>query len=728
MPIKFDRKRKVLHLYNNEISYLFHISPDNKLIHLYFGSYLSDFDLNTMKINTNNYYSYFDGSKEIFKTTDDFNYETSSMEYPCFGLGDYRPCAIKIKGPLGDYNSDFEFVRFKTYKGKRKLKGLPSIRDNKEEFETLEVYLIDKVSKVELVLSYSISSSLPVITRSVKVINKNEEDIHVLNLYSACLDFKTSKYKMYYLSGRYGKERNIRCNKLLSGEQRICSLEGKSSHNFSPFAAICDLNTSEDYGNVYSTTLLYSGNFDLKVKVDQCDTTRLLIGINPETFDYCLESNQEVVSPEAVLLYTNKGLGEMSRIYHKLFMNHLIHPYWKEAKRPLLLNSWEGCYFNFNTEKLIAIIDEAHKLGIEMFVLDDGWFGKRDNDSCSLGDWYVNKDKIDLHKIVDHLHSLNMKFGLWFEPEMICPKSDLYKKHPDYVIAAPGRNMTLMRHQAMLDMSKKEVCDNVYNQMKKMIDEYHIEYIKWDHNRAMTEAFSASLSKEHMGEFAHRFMLGTYSVLERINKNYPHILIESCCAGGGRFDAGMLYYSPQVWTSDETDALERLSIQEGTSFIFPCSSMGAHVSANPRCDYNTKANVAMQGSFGYELDPLRLKDEDKQLIKKQIEKYHKYYNLTHHGDLYRLINHYEDYSQCAWMFVSSDKKEALFTYVVPVKGLDYYQYVKLKGLDESKYYYCEETKKTYLGKFLMEFGINLTFNFIYTGQSISLYFKEVKMK
>ena len=681
-----------------------------------------------MKVNTSNYYSYFDGEKEIIKTLDDFNYETSSMEYPCFGLGDFRPSAIKIKGPNGDFNSDFEYYKHIIIKGKKNLRGLPCIRETKEDFDTLKVYLIDKVNQVQVVLNYSVSNYQNVIVKSVKVTNKNKEDIHVLNLYSSCLDFKTSKYKMHYLSGKYGKERTIRCNNVVKGQQSISSLEGKSSHNFSPFIALSDLNTTEDYGNVYSANLIYSGNFDIKVKVDQCDTTRLLIGINPETFDYCLKENQSFQSPEAVLVYTNKGLGEMSRIYHKLFTNHLILPYWKEHKRPLLLNSWEGCYFDFNTEKLIAMIDEAHKLGIEMFVLDDGWFGKRNTDSYSLGDWYVNKDKLDLHKVVDHLRSKNMKFGLWFEPEMICPKSDLYETHPDYVIKTPGRNMTLMRHQAMLDMSKKEVCNNIYNQLKKMIDEYHIDYIKWDHNRSITEAYSSSLDKNHMGEFHHRFILGTYSILEKLNKNYPHLLIESCCAGGGRFDAGMLYYTPQIWTSDETDAIERLSIQEGTSFTFPCSSMGAHVSANNRTDYITKANVAMQGSFGYELDPIKLDDKTKELIKKQISDYHKYYNLTHHGDFYRLINHYEDYSQCSWMFVSNDKKEALFTYVVPVKGLDYYTYVKLKGLDENKYYYCELNKKTYLGKFLMEFGLNLTFMNLRTGQSISIYFKEVKKK
>ena len=724
MPIKFNKEKRVIHLYNKEISYLIHITPDNGLIHLYFGSYLKDYDLYSMAYNTSNYYSHLVNGVEEKALIENFNSDTSSMEFPCFGTGDYRPCAIKIKNHFGDETTDFRYVSHKVFKGKEKLEGLPCLYGEKDDFTTLQIKMIDSVTNVEAILEYCLATNYPVITRSVKIINKSKNDITIKKLYSACLDFKTDEYEFYRLTGRYAKERNIKHNKVMQGVQSISSLEGKSSHNASPFAALTSIGATEDYGDVYSVNFVYSGNFEIKVEVNQCLQTRLLVGINPETFEYVLEENQSFQSPEVVIQYTNKGLGEMSRIYHKLFNNHLIKGVWKNKKRPLLLNSWEGCYMNFDTEKIINFIKEASELGVEMVVLDDGWFGKRDTDESSLGDWFVNKDKIDLHKVINELHKRNMKFGLWFEPEMICPKSKLYEEHPDYAIASKNRNATLMRHQMILNMARQDVCDNIFDQLSKMLDEYQIDYIKWDHNRAITEAYCEKLGYKHMGEFYHRFILGTYSVFERLNEKYPHVLIESCCAGGGRYDAGILYYSPQVWTSDETDPIERLSIQEGTSFAYPCSSMGAHVSANPRTSYETKGHIAMQGTFGYELNPTLLTIKDKEVMKKQVEEYHKYYDLTHHGDLYRLIKNADNCNKVAWMFVSSDKKEALFTYVVPLRGYSELCYIKLKGLDPDKYYYCEQLNKTYLGKFLMEFGLNLTFKWILTNQSIQLYFKE----
>ena len=724
MPIKYSRKNKVIHLYNKDISYLIHITPDKGLIHLYFGSYLKDYDLYSMAYNTSNYYSHLVNGKEEKAVIENFNSETSSMEFPCFGTGDYRPSAIKIKNRFGDETTDFRYVSHKVFKGKKKLEGLPCLYGSEEDFTTLHIYVVDKVTNVKAILEYCLASNYPIITRSVKVINESNYPITIKKLYSACLDFKTDEYEFYRLTGRYAKERNIKHNKVMQGEQSISSLEGKSSHNKSPFAALTSIGATEDYGDVYSVNFVYSGNFEIKVEVNQCLQTRLLVGINPETFEYYLESKEEFQSPEVVLQYTNKGLGEMSRIYHRLFNNHLIRGPWKDKKRPLLLNSWEGCYMNFDTEKIINFIKEASEIGVEMVVLDDGWFGKRDTDESSLGDWFVNKDKVDLHRVIDELHKRNMKFGLWFEPEMICPKSKLYEEHPDYAIASKNRNATLMRHQMMLNMARQDVCDNVFDQLSKMLDEYQIDYIKWDHNRAITEAYCEKLGYKHMGEFYHRFILGTYSVFERLNEKYPHVLIESCCAGGGRYDAGILYYTPQVWTSDETDPIERLSIQEGTSFAYPCSSMGAHVSANPRTSYETKGHIAMQGTFGYELNPTLLTAKDKEVMKKQVEEYHKYYDLTHKGDLYRLIKKADNDNRVAWMFVSSDKKEALFTYVVPLRGYSELCYIKLKGLDPNKYYYCEQLNKTYLGKFLMEFGLNLTFKWILTNQSIQLYFKE----
>ncbi|MCI5745111.1 MAG: alpha-galactosidase [Erysipelotrichaceae bacterium] len=724
MPIIYDKKKRVFHLYNKDISYLIYISLDSRLIHLHFGAHLKDYDLDTMIYHTTNYYTHFDGEKEHISSLYDFNYETSLMELASFNKGDYRSCSIKIKNHNGDETTDFTYVSHKIYKGKQKLEGLPCLKASEDDVTTLEIKLIDKAINVVVILQYNILTNYPVITRSMKVINQAEDEIILKKAYSATLDLKTSDYNLYYLSGRYGKERNVCKEKIMQGCKVLSSIEGKSSHNTSPFIALASLDACEDYGEVYSCNFIYSGNFEIKVEVDKCEFTRVLVGINPETFEYVLEKNQSFQTPEVILLYTNKGIGEMSRIYHKVINNHLISSNFLNMKRPVLLNSWEGCYFDFDTDKILKIIDEAHQLGIEMFVLDDGWFAKRNDDNSSLGDWYVNNEKVDLNKVEKRLRQYNMKFGLWFEPEMISYNSSLYKNHKDYAIKCENRDYTLMRHQMVLDMSRQDVCDNIYKQMSDIIDKYHIDYIKWDHNRSITEAYSKHLDSKHMGEFYHRFMLGTYSILERLNNDYPSLFIESCCGGGGRYDAGMLYYSPQIWTSDETDAIERLSIQEGTSFCFPCSSMGSHVSANQRTSYKTKAYVALQGTFGYELDPLKLDDETKALIKKQIKTYHEFYDLTHYGDLYYLIRPSNNAHQASWMFVSQDKKRALFTYVVTLKNKSMLTYIKLKGLKENKYYYCKEKDKTYYGKFLMEVGLDLTFDYIYSYDSIMLSFIE----
>lgn len=725
MPIKYIKEKRVFHLYNKDISYMIHISKDNGIAHLYFGKYLKDFDLKSLFVNTSCWLSYLDNDVEVSKDIDCLNDESSLMEYPGYGSGDYRGSAIKIKNSNGDETTSFKYKSYKIIKGKYNLDGLPNLYGNEDEFTSLLITAIDEVSNVEIILQYSICSYLPVITRSSKIINKSKKDVELVNAYSSCLDIRDNNYDVIRLAGRYGKERNILRHSIYQGKQVISSINGKSSHACSPFVAIVDKDANEDNGNVYSINLAYSGNFEISINCNDLNQIRILSGINPETFRYVLSHKHELQTPEVIYSYTNKGIGEMSRINHKVLNNHMVRGKWKTQKRPLILNSWQGCYMNFNTDKLLSIIDEAAKLGIEMFVLDDGWFGTRDNDTTSLGDWFVNSNKLDLHKVIDRLHGYNMKFGLWFEPEMICPKSKLYENHKDYAIASKNRKPTLMRHQMVLDMCKQEVVDNIFDQMCKMLDEYQIDYIKWDFNRSITEAYSSSLDYKHQGEFFHRFMLGTYSLFERLYQRYPDVLIESCCAGGGRYDAGMLYYSPQIWTSDETDPIERLTIQEGTSLCYPCSSMGAHVSVSDRANYKTKGYIAMQGSFGYELDPTKLTEKEKQETIELNKLYHEYYDLTHYGDLYRLISPNTNHYQASWMFVSSDKKEALLTFVVSAISPNELTYIKLKGLDENKYYYCKQTNQTYYGKFLLEVGLTLTFEHIYCGDGRIYHFAEV---
>lgn len=725
MPIRFNRKKRCFQLYNKEISYIIHISQDKKLIHLYFGPYLKDYDVYSMAFNTTNYDTKFENNIEHPVTIYDFNSESASCELGEFGIGDFRSSSIKIKNHFGDCTCDFKYTSHQIFKGKETIDGLPAIFGTENDFTTLKIKLKDYSSLVEITLVYCICEHLPILTRYMEVNNTSKNKIELQKAYSACLDFKTINYKMVYLAGRYGKERTIHFEDVQHGIKELSSLEGKSSHHSTPFIALTSKDATEEFGEVFSINLIYSGNFSIKVEADDLNMCRLLGGINPETFNYCLLPNDQFITPEIVLLYTNKGLGEMSRIYHNLFNHYLISPKWQVQKRPLLLNSWEGCYFDFNTEKLMKIIDEAHDLGIEMLVIDDGWFGKRNDDSSSLGDWFVNQNKIDLHQIIQYLHHYNMKLGLWFEPEMISPKSQLFKNHPEYAIQALNRKSTLMRHQMVLNMSKEEVVTNIIQQISAMLEQYQIDYIKWDHNRSITEAFSQDLPYEHMGEFYHRFILGTYKVLKTLNERYPNVLIESCCAGGGRYDAGMLYFSPQIWTSDETDPIERLTIQEGTSLVFPCSSMGAHVTANSRCNYQFKGHVAMMGTFGYELNPLHLNENEKNIIRQQIKEYHRFYDLTHYGNLYRLISPSSANNYSSWMFVSEDKKEALFTFAVAIRGNETLKYIRLKGLNPNKYYYCEQLNKTFYGQFLMQFGLNLTFSFPSSGQSLQYYFKQI---
>ena len=434
------------------------------------------------------------------------------------------------------------------------------------------------------------------------------------------------------------------------------------------------------------------------------------MGINPEGFSWYLAPGEEFYSPEAVMVYTNEGIGEMSRIFHRLYANNLIRGKWKKAKRPLLINNWEGTGMNFDHDKLVSFAKHAKDIGLEMLVMDDGWFGKRDHDNSSLGDWYVAEYKLQkgLSGLIKEVNDCGLKFGIWFEPEMISPDSDIYRAHPDWCLHTKGRDKSIARTQYVIDYSRKEVRDHIYSMMYDVLSNNNIDYVKWDFNRNLTEVSCAELPPEKQGEVFHRFVLGTYEIMDRLTTDFPHILLENCSGGGGRFDPGMLYYSPQIWTSDNTDPIERLTIQYGTSLCYPASTMGAHVSANRRTGYETKMNVALWGSFGYELDPDKLTPEEKAEIKDQIALYHKYYDVIHYGDLYRLITPFENEFHVAWEFVSEDKNEALVTVIEIKRVYDEFFMLRLKGLDPEKYYEIEETGDTFSGAYLMNAGLNLT--------------------
>jgi alpha-galactosidase len=500
------------------------------------------------------------------------------------------------------------------------------------------------------------------------------------------------------------------------GKQSVDSVKGESSHQSNPFVALVSHNADEDSGEAFGFNLVYSGNFVAQAEVTQHKRTRVVMGINPFDFAWELEPGYDFQTPEAVMVYSDNGIGAMSRTFHDLYRNNLIRGEWKDKTRPILINNWEATYFNFDTDKLIAIAREASQLGIEMLVMDDGWFGHRDSDNSSLGDWFVYEDKIKggLKNLVDEVNKLGMKFGIWFEPEMISPDSELYKAHPDWAIQVPGRVPTMSREQYVLDYSNKEVRDCIYDQMRKILDSANIEYIKWDMNRQLTEVGSTTLPTKKQRELWHRYVLGVYDVMNRLTTDYPHILLENCSGGGARFDAGMLYFSPQIWTSDDTDAIERLKIQHGTSICYPPASMGAHVSDCPNhtvgrtTPFSTRGDVALVGTFGYELDVTRIPEQDRNSIPGQIDKFKKYNPLVRTGDQYRIGNIFDDNMWDAWMFVAKDKSEALLT-VVQVLGRPNYpsRVYRLKGLDEEKLYFVEELGLTLSGRTLMNAGLSI---------------------
>ena len=711
--IFYNEKDKAFKLRANNTDYMMKVCEEGYLAHVYYGNKVPDEDLT--------YLLRLDESPFTPATNDRDRasfMDTLPFEYPCFGLGDYRESAFKIMDANGMSTCDLRYVSHKMYEGKPKLEGLPATFATEESgCSTLEITMYDKYADIEVVLIYTAFDKLDVITRSAVITNKSEKPFKITRALSACVDFDTDKMDMITLNGSWARERAVERCRLHHGKQLVDSCRGESSHQNNPFVALCDNNADEDKGEVFGFNFVYSGNFYAQAEVTQHKKTRFLMGINPLDFEWLLEKGESFTCPEEVMVHSDEGIGKMSRTFHDLYRNNLIRGEYKDKRRPILINNWEATYFNFDTDKLIDIAKEASKLGIEMLVMDDGWFGHRDSDNSSLGDWFVYEKKLKggLKYLVDEVNKLGMKFGIWFEPEMISPDSELYKAHPDWAIQIKGRPLTLCREQYVLDYSRKEVRDYVYGMMKKILDSANIEYIKWDMNRQLTEVGSATLPADRQRELWHRYVLGVYDLMDRLTTDYPHILLENCSGGGARFDPGMLYYSPQIWCSDDTDAIERLKIQHGTSMCYPCSAMGAHVSDCPNhtvgrnTPFKTRGHVAMVGTFGYELDVTRIPQEDRDAIPAQIEEFNKFNKLVRTGDHYRIGNMFEDNTWDAWEFVAKDKSEALFEFVqVLARPNERSRRIKLKGLEPEAYYYEEsEPDKKISGAALMNAGINI---------------------
>ncbi len=722
----FTEDLKLFTLQAKNTTYALAALESGLMAHVYFGKKIEDDDLSYLLRLDKNPWTLKVNARDAGTIMD-----STPFEYPCHGKGDYREPCLMVMDKNGMSTCDLRYVSHKIYKGKPALSTegmmMPATFADENQAETLEITCIDKVSGLEAVLVYTAFNDLDVITRSVRLKNTGVDAINIRRVLSTCVDFEFCNYDMITLNGSWARERIIERAPLHHGKQGVDSVKGESSHQNNPFIALVSHNADEDMGEAYGFNLVYSGNFFAQAEVTQHKHTRVVMGINHFDFNWLLESGAEFTAPEVAMVYSCEGIGAMSRTYHDLYRQHLIRGEYKDKRRPILINNWEATYFNFNTEKLIDIAKEASKLGIEMLVMDDGWFGHRNSDNSSLGDWFVNESKINggLKYLVDEVNKLGMKFGIWFEPEMISPDSELYTAHPEWAIQIVGRDMSMSREQYVLDYSNPEVRDYIYGMMKKVLDSANIEYIKWDMNRQLTEVGSTYLPVERQRELWHRYVLGVYDVMNRLTTEYPHILLENCSGGGARFDPAMLYFSPQIWCSDDTDAIERLKIQHGTSICYPVSAMGAHVSDCPNhtvgrsTPFATRGDVAMVGTFGYELDVTRIPQEDRDAIPGQIAEFNKYNPIIRTGDQYRIGNMFEDTTWDAWMFVAKDKSEALFTFV-QVLGRPNYpcRRVKLKGLDPDVKYRNEMTGEIHSGSALMNAGVNV---------AVDGDFKSVKM-
>lgn len=727
MPIYFYPEKKIFKLDTAESSYIFKVYQENYLVHLYYGKKIPD--TNLTKFDDRFVNASFSARNANWGEAGP-SVDSMPMEYGCNGCGDMRITGLQVRNADGNASTDIRYISHNIYSGKPKLPGLPALYANtKDECTTLEIKAVDKVTGLEATLFYTVFEKYSAMTRSVAVKNNSKKPMDIEKIMSFTLDLPTCDYSLYTLWGRHNWERNTEIRKLSHGLQGITSRRGSSSHNQNPFMALLRDGANEDFGDAYGFNLVYSANHRCEVEVDFNGSSRVIMGIDDSDFGWHLTPGEVFYSPEAVLVYSSEGLGGMSRTFHKLYNTNLVRGEWKNKKRPLLINNWEGTHMDFDDEKLLDIAKWAADIGIEMLVMDDGWFGKRDDDKCALGDWKVNEDKLKggLGHLIERVKALGLKFGIWYEPEMISPDSDLYRAHPDWCIHVPGRERSLGRTQCVIDMTREDVRDYLFGIMCEVLENNDIDYIKWDFNRNITEAGSVLLPPERQKEFFHRFVLGTYDLMDRIVNKFPHLLFENCSGGGGRYDPGMMYYSPQIWCSDNTDAIGRLDIQFGSSLCYPASVQGAHVSASKRTGYNTKKDVAMWGSFGYELDPAKISEEDKAIIRTQIAGYHKYYDLIHYGELYRIIPTWQNPYMAAWEFVSEDKTEAMFTIVSKLFTREESLFVRLKGLDPDTYYKCEENGEVYSGALLMYAGLNLSFIFKpWDGNSLALHFEAVE--
>lgn len=703
MAITFNETTRIFTLTTAHTTYQMQADAQGYLLHLYYGARTAgemDYLLNYGDRG-------FSGNPNSAGNNRTYSLDALPQEYPSLGTGDFRNYALNIENADGSQCYNPVYITHEIAAGKYTLKGLPFIRAEENEAETLKIILEDPVTKVELHLLYGVLEKEDIITRSVIIKNAGKAPVTVKKAQSACLDFLHGDYDLIKFYGRHAMERNMERMPVSHESTRIGSRRGSSSHQYNPGVILAGKNTNEDSGSCYGMLFVYSGNFLVEAEKDQYDQTRIQMGLTDELFAYPLEAGAEFTAPEVILSYTNKGLSRLSQQYHHCIMNHICQGKYVHTNRPVLINSWEAAYFDFTGDTIVELAKEAKELGIDMVVMDDGWFGKRNDDNSSLGDWYVNEEKLGgtLTKLIERVNEEGVKFGIWIEPEMVSEDSDLYREHPDWAITIPGRKPVRSRNQLVLDFSRKEVRDEIFKRICAVLDQGNVEYIKWDMNRSLADIYAPNVTYD--------YVLGVYDFLEKLTNRYPDILIEGCSGGGGRFDAGMLYYTPQIWCSDNTDAINRTRIQYGTSFFYPVAAMGSHVSAVPNhqtgrvTSMHTRGVAAMSGTFGYELNPALLNAEEKAEIRAQLAQYREHQELIREGDYYRLSNPFQD-NLAAWMVVSDDRSKALVSVIrLTAEANPPAAYVTLKGMEEDAFYREKTTGKVYPGAALMEAGILL---------------------
>lgn len=707
-------ERKEFHLKNKKISYIFRVMEELLILEqLYYGSSIPEYDQYDFLIE-----------REIRPANNQLekNYTTSlehiKQELGLYGTTDFRYPMLRVRYHQGDRISQFTYDGYRIQSGKKALVGLPGSFG--EDGETLVITLKDQYSPLKVELYYTIFGEEAAITRQMKVINPSEETYEILDCLSFNLDLPNQHYDWVHLDGAWARETQVSRGPLTYGVQSVSSTRGASSHIHNPFVAVCEPNATEQHGVVYGFSLIYSGNFLARLELDTYDVLRIQMGINPFEFSWRLTGKSEFLTPEAVLVFSEEGFNGMSQSFHRFFQEHLISPDWVHKRRPVLINNWEATYFDFNSEKLLELAEKAADIGVELFVLDDGWFGTRNSDDGSLGDWQVQSTKIPegISSFATKINQLGLEFGLWFEPEMISFDTPLYQEHSDWVIGNPDKQISHGRNQFVLDFSNPRVVEAIFQQIDKVLSCGKISYLKWDMNRYISEPFSNYLSSDAQGELFHRYILGVYSLFEKILAKYPKLLIESCAGGGGRFDPGLLYYAPQTWASDDTDGVERLKIQYGASMVYPLSSIGSHLSDVPNHQVGRspgltfRNEVAMFGTYGLELDITKLSAAELAQVKEAITTFKTYAELIHKGNFYRLVNPFAE-NQCSWMVVSQDRKEALVAdYQVLGKPNPAYRRLLLAGLNPEGVYAIGKTNQCRFGKDLIRIGLILGGNYI----------------